>query len=143
MKTENYTTLEQAERLVRNGIDPNTSDLSYQNICYKGIGYTNKFEPTITPYTAAVESKEGLEREYMEFYQKTNNVEGLDSVCAWEVKPCWSIGALIDFIPYCCVKSDPICERYYVSCGSQETDSDALVGALVEMVCILKERKIL
>lgn len=57
--------------------------------------------------------------------------------------PCWSVGALIDLIPYCCVKSDPICERYYVSCGSQETDSDALVGALVEMICILKERNML
>lgn len=57
--------------------------------------------------------------------------------------PCWSVGALIDLIPFCYVKSDPICERYYVSCGSQETDSDTLVGALIEMICVLKERNMI
>ena len=138
---KHYTTLEQAQRLVESGIDPNTSDMSFNNVCLKGVSYCNLFEPSITPYTVAVESVEKLKDEYVAYYKNTNNEEGLNALCAWEVKPCWSVGALIDLIPFCCVKSDPICERYYVSYGSHETDSDALVGALVDMLCFLKGKK--
>lgn len=143
MKTENYTTLEQAERLVCNGIDPNTADMCYQTMISKNVKYSEPFKPYMIPYSVEVESKEKLEKEY-EAIKSDENAHGIvNAANLWEIKPCWSISALIDLIPYCCVKNDPICERYYVSCGSQETDSDALVGALIEMICVLKERKIL
>lgn len=91
-----YTTYEESVKLIEAGIKPETSDLSYQNICYKGISYSNNFEPTITPYTKALESLNKLKEEY-----KKNIIEdkGVDAFCAWEVKPCWSLGALMNLFP--------------------------------------------
>lgn len=59
--------------------------------------------------------------------------------------PCWSVGALIDLIPFCRVSTpDPICVKYHCWDGSGfETFGETVVDALVEMVCILKERNIL
>ena len=59
--------------------------------------------------------------------------------------PRWSVGALLDLIPYCRVSNpNPICVKYHCWDGSGfETFGETVVEALVEMVCILKERNML
>lgn len=79
-----YTTEEQARRLMELGLDPNTADMLYCNASIRGGNYTDEFSVNVTPY-----------KEHLEWVEKNKEVWSP----WWQVIPCWSVGALIKLLP--------------------------------------------
>lgn len=77
--TQIGTTVEQSEKLIEAGLNPNTADLHYNNASYKGPNYNDELILSNFPYTKAIE-----------LYRNTGFTESLFFKCI----PSWSIGAL-------------------------------------------------
>lgn len=87
MTTIKATTIEQSDKLVELGIDPNTADLSYimePTIVDGKIHYTNGYQLSIMSYSSAKEIVDKYFSQYKPFA---------------DVKPSWSLTALLDIIP--------------------------------------------
>lgn len=81
------TTIEQSDKLVELGIDPNTADLSYvmePTLVDGHIHYLNGYDLSIMSYESA---KEILDKYFNQFKPFA------------DVKPAWSLSALLDVIP--------------------------------------------
>ena len=87
MVTIKAATIEQSDKLVELGIDPNTADLSYimePTIVDGKIHYTNGYQLSIMSYSSAKEIVDKYFSQYKPFA---------------DVKPSWSLTALLDIIP--------------------------------------------
>lgn len=85
-----WTTINEAKRLVEAGLDPNTADMYYfyDTIELEGIvKYINGPTLVTSPYS------EGVKTAHMVY--PSPMLDESDKVC-----PCWSLGALIEILPY-------------------------------------------
>ena len=87
----NYTSIEQSKKLLELGMSPETADMHYGNMCVKGLGYSDLFRAGLSSYEEAVRNYDNIKKEY--------HVEKYEGIVAWEVLPCWSVGALLEIMP--------------------------------------------
>ena len=86
------TSLEQAEKLVNAGLNPNRADLHYTNVSYKGPDYEDGMILSNLPYNEA-----------MKLYDETGFTSGLFFKCI----PAWSLGALWNILYHSGIKYGP------------------------------------
>lgn len=96
---KHYTSIEQSKHLLKLGLNPETADMHYGNFCPKGLGYADAFGAGLSPYTEAVKTYETIKKQY--------HIDDYKGIVAWEVLPCWSLGALIDLMPKCIETKKP------------------------------------
>ena len=88
---KHYTSIEQSKRLLELGLPPESADMSYSNFCPKGLSYSDPYNIFAIPYT---EAKEVLDRHIQRY-----GGDQYDGIIAWNVIPCWSVGALLGLMP--------------------------------------------
>lgn len=86
-----FTSIEQSKKLLELGLKAESADMHYGNFCSKGLGYCSQYRAGLTPYIREVEIYEEIKKEY--------HIDKYDGIVAWEVLPCWSVGALLELMP--------------------------------------------
>ena len=87
-----WTSEEEVEALLSAGLNPESADMSYDNICTKGFGYISAaYQPKAISYKSSIELMNEIKGMILQ--------NGEDGFCAWRVKPCWTLGTLISIMP--------------------------------------------
>ena len=130
------TNLEQSNKIIELGIDPNTADMCYTNASVKGVNYTDEFE--LTPRTPK-EVKEIFDGAFHDWNK------------LWTIIPAWSLSALLNVLPYPQLSKDKLgggkegwmVSAYPDNCRYDSCWHDNPIDACVEMIVKLKEIKLL
>jgi len=130
-----WTSKKQAKKLVDAGLDVNTADMAYRRF---RVGSDFEWSPECVPYK--------------------NYLKQDDDGCSFPVnlvKPCWSLGALINLMPnftmdstgWCLfsIDSDPYSDYYHeIKCDENGEDdgTSSIMDNVVEMVLFMKRNGI-
>ena len=140
MKNKIATTVEQSKKLLELGIDQSTADMTYSNASNKGRNYTDKFKLELI---TTKEAKEILDM----------SITKWDTF--WELIPAWSLSALMEILPagiknYTLhIIKDNVIKGYFCSYRNKKnevfvsTSGFNVVDAVFEMICYLKENKLI
>ena len=140
MKNKIATSIEQSKKLTELGLNAYTADMNYCNSSYKGKDYVGGWKLSLQ---SPQEAKSIL------------NKTVTDWSTYWEIIPAWSLSALMDILPagiknYTLhIIKDNIIKRYFCSYRNKKnevfvsTSGFNVIDAVFEMICYLKENKLL